>query len=218
MSNRILTLAALAIFALNCGTLNSIRPLPRDASAFALAVGGPVTNVSGTSFPLPIAVARYDYGLSDRVTGTADAHLLLPAFGVIGLDAKATWHFLNQDKWIPALGAGAGLNLFLKAGGGDTRVFPELSVHGSYLLGKRVLTYFGVQSLYQFQKPYVAWAPLLGTEVRLGRKLSFSLEGRWYEPGEITAPRLIDYSLPISGHGAVGFVLGVNYFPGGWYE
>jgi hypothetical protein len=85
-----IALAAMTLCAaLSCGTLNSIRPLPKDASAFGLAVGGPVTRVSDLNIPLPIAVARYNYGLSDRVTGSADAHLLLPAFGVIGLDAKA---------------------------------------------------------------------------------------------------------------------------------
>jgi hypothetical protein len=81
-----------------------------------------------------------------------------------------------------------------------------------------VLAYFGVQSLYQFKKPYVAWSPLLGTEVRLGRKVSLNLEAHWYQPDELDVPGGINFSLPVNGHGALGVALGASFFPGGWYE
>lgn len=220
MTVRILRAAVLlfAILAAGCGTVNAVRPLARGQSSIAFSVGGPVASVAGMNIPLPYAVARYRYGLDDNTSVYAGAHLLMASFGVLGLDGGVTHHFIDQRGGVPAVGAGVGLCGLIEPGG-ESRLLPEAEVVGSYLLGGRSLTYFGVQSMFQTsQDPYFVLAPFVGEEVRLGRRLSLSLESKWYAPGHDTKPRNIDYRIPIGGKGALGFVLGANYHVGGWYE
>ena len=201
-----------------CGTVATVRPLQKGKSSFTLSVGGPVGKVSGMDIPIPYTVFRYRYGLNDKLNIYAGSHLLLIALGDIGLDGGISYHLLKQSKLIPAVGVGLGVYAFSKPGK-DIRAFPELELTASYLAGKRFLTYFGIQSMYQFkEKPNLVLAPFIGEEMLIGKNLSVGLELKWYAPFEVTKPRIIDYRIPISDHGALGFVLGFNYHLGGWYE
>jgi hypothetical protein len=201
----------------SCGTVAAVRPLPRGKSALGVSLGGPVASISGMNIPMPYAVARYRYGLSDRSSLYVGGHLTAAALGVVGIDAGGSYHFLAQNRWWPALGASLGLVALVEPGGGNA-VFPQLDLVGSYLHGSRFLTYFGAQSLYQFEdRPYVVFAPFVGEEVRLASRLSFSLEAKWYAPTEKTKPRNVNYQIPVGGKGGVGFVFGLNYNFGGWY-
>lgn len=213
-----ISLLLILLLLLGCGTVSTIRPIRKGESAFALALGGPVTNVSGLNIPMPYTVIRYRYGLKNNLNLYAGSHLLLFALGDIGLDAGISYYLLKQAKWIPAVGIGGGIYGFSKPGK-DIRFFPELELTGSYIFGNRFLTYFGTQSMFQFNnKPNLVLSPFIAEEVRISKKFSLALEAKWYAPSEITKPRVIDYKIPISKHGALGFVFGFNYLLGGWYE
>jgi hypothetical protein len=220
MMVRTLGVAALLVvlLAAGCGTVNAVRPLAKGRSSIAFSFGGPVAKVAGMDMPLPYAVVRYRHGLSDNTSVYAGGHLLMAAFGVLGFDAGVTHHFIEQRGALPAVGVGAGLCGLIEPGG-ESRLLPEAELVGSFLLGGRSLTYFGVQSMFQASRdPYFVLAPFIGEEVRLGRRFSLSLESKWYAPGHDTKPCNIDYRIPIMGKGALGFVLGANYHMGGWYE
>jgi hypothetical protein len=220
MKVRLFSLLALlfALMTIRCGTITAVRALHKGESALAVSLGGPVTNVAGMNIPLPYAMAQYRYGVDDRFGVYAQSHLLLLALGEIGLDGGFSYALARQKGWAPELGLAAGLTAMLKPGG-DERLFPHAMLALSWLAGDRFLTYLGAQGMFQFSRtPALAWAPVLGEEVRLGRSFSLGLEAKWYAPTEITKPRVIDFRMPISGHGAVGFVLGANYHFGGWYE
>lgn len=170
------------------------------------------------SIPLPYAVAQYRYGISGRFGVYGNSHLLLLALGEVGLDAGFSGSLTRQSGWIPELGGALGLTAMLRPGG-EERVFPHAALSLSWLAGRRFLTYLGAQAMFQFNAaPAVAWAPVLGEEVSLGSRFSLAAEAKWYAPTEVTRPRVIDFRMPIGGHGAVGFVLGANYHFGGWYE
>jgi hypothetical protein len=221
MTSRLLpALLAAALLAAGCGTVSAVRPLRRDQSAVALSLGGPVTRVSGMDIPLPYAVLRYRYGASDRFGLYCGGHLTQAALGNIAFDGGFSYHFLKQDGLVPAAGGSAGIVALLKPGsGGETAVFPQVDLAASWLAGNRFLTYCGLQTMYQFNaSPNVALAPFVGEEVRVGRSFSLALEAKWFGAGEPTEPRTVDYRLPLFGSGAVGFVLGANWHPGGWYE
>jgi hypothetical protein len=180
-----------------------------------LSLGGPVAEVAGMDIPIPYAAARYRSGLSDRAGLYAGVHLLPAALGVVGVDFGFSYHFLEQRGWIPCVGTSAGLVAFVQPRGSEA-LFPQLDLVASYRLGKRFTTYFGSQSMYQFQsKPNVVLAPFVGTEWRSSDRFSLALEGRWYAPTEPTRPRNVNYRLPIATLGAVGFVLGANWLFGG---
>ena len=210
--------AVILLAAARCGTVTAVTPLNRGESALSASVGGPVANLNGMSIPLPYAVARYRYGLTDRAGIYAGVHLLAAGLGLVGLDFGFSYHFLEQRGWVPCVGTSAGVVAFIKPGGGEA-MFPQLDLVASYRLGNRFTTYFGSQSMYQLQStPNVVLAPFVGTGWHISDPFSLNLEAKWYAPTEKTEPRIVDYSLPVGNHGAVGFVLGANYGFGGKHE
>jgi hypothetical protein len=207
--------ALLVAAAVRCGTVTAVAPLHRGESVLSASLGGPVANVGGTTIPIPYAVARYRHGLSEQAGIYAGVHLLAAGFGIAGVDLGFSYHFLRQQGWVPTVGAAAGVTALIQPGGGEA-LFPQLDLVASYRLGKRFTTYFGSQSMYQFDtRPNVVLAPLVGTECRISDPVSLNLEAKWYAPSEPTKPRNVDYSLPVSNRGAVGFVLGANWLLGG---
>jgi hypothetical protein len=222
VKHRFLILAVLpAVFllvAVRCGTVTAVTPLHRGESAIAISVGGPVADVAGTNIPLPYAVARYRYGLNDQAGIYVGGHLLAAGFGLAGIDFGFSYHFLQQQGWVPTVGAIAGITALIKPGGGEA-LFPQLDLVASYRLGDRFTAYFGSQSMYQFQyRPNVVLAPFVGGGFKVSDPFSLNLEAKWYAPTEKTHPRNVNYSLPIAEHGAVGFVLGANWLFGGNHE
>jgi len=210
--------AALVLSAVGCGTVTAVQPLRRGESEFAASLGGPVANVAGMNIPIPYAVARYRYGLNDQAGIYAGGHLLAAGLGVVGLDLGFSYHFLAQRGWVPTVGTSAGVAAFIQPGGGEA-LFPQLDLVASYRVGNRFLAYFGSQSMFQFQsEPNVVLAPFIGGGWRAGDRFSLNLEAKWYAPTEPTHPRNVNYSLPIAGKGAVGFVLGANWVFGGNHE
>jgi hypothetical protein len=217
-----LVLAALAAVVLlavvGCGTVTAVTPLHRGESALAASVGGPVADIGGMKIPMPYAVARYRYGLNDQAGLYAGGHLLAAARGIVGLDFGFSYHFLAQKGWIPTVGTSAGVAAFIQPGGDDA-LFPQLDLVASYRLGRRFTTYFGSQSIYQFQDtPAVVLAPLIGVAYRLSDRFGLAIEAKWYAPAEPTHPRNVNYALPIGNHGGVGFVLGASWLSGGNHE
>jgi len=203
-----------------CGTAVSMWPLRRGQSLVALEAGGPVVNVSAIQTPIPYPVARFRYGVTNRLNVHAGGHLLMPAFGVAAMDAGASYHFLDQAGWRPCLGVGAGAIGLVEFDGGDGTVFlPQLELTASYLRPNHSLSYFGVQTVYQLDpRLYMTYSPYVGHNFSVGRRLSVDLEMKWYAAYERAKPRAVTYSLPIANHGGLGFVAGVNYHIGGWYR
>jgi len=205
--------AVLALLS-GCGTMTAVRPLRRGESAVAVSLGGPVAKVAGQDIPLPYIAARYRYGVSDRFGLSAGWHVTPVILGIAAFDAGANYGLVEQRGAIPAISAAGGITGYLEAGG-PSRVFPNLDLALSWRYADRFASYAGVQSMYQLSRePYVAFAPLVGQMVELGR-FGLAAEVKWYAPTEPTKPRQVDYRIPISGKGALGFVLGAGWNWGG---
>jgi len=195
-------------------------PLRHGQAVATFEAGGPVVNLSGAQLPIPYPVARFRYGITDRLNVNVGGHLLMPAFGVASADAGASFHFLDQAGWRPCLGVGAGaIGLVEFDGGGGTAFLPQLELTASFLRPNHSLSYCGVQTLYQLRPKFrMTYAPYVGHNFSVGRELSVNLEMKWYGAYERAKPRAVIYSLPIANHGGLGFVAGVNYHFGGWYR
>lgn len=213
----LLVIAAASALTLSaCGTVAAVRPLLKGQSSLGVSVGGPVARVSGMDIPMPYAVARYRYGLNNQAGVYAGAHLMVAALGVVGLEGGFSYHFLNQQGWVPTVGGSAGLVGLIKPGSPDQAFFPQLDLTASWLFRDRFIAYVGSQSVYQFNaKPHVVLAPFVGGQWDISPAFSVNLEAKWYAPTEPTKPRNVDYRLGVAGKGAVGFVLGAGYRFGG---
>ncbi len=216
MTKRTAAVLLAGLLVAGCGTMSTVRVLRRGESALTFSCGGPVARYLKVNAPMPYAVVRYGYGLTDRVgLGVAD-HLVPLAYRRIGMQADLTYRLTDQRGWIPGVGIAGGF-LLISGLRSDSRVHPEFEASASYRLGDRFLTYVGIQGLLQLAPnrdsltPTCIWAPVLGGDLRLNRRLSVALETKWYAPFAKTSPRTIEYLMPIAGRGAVGFVLGVSY-------
>lgn len=204
----------------SCGSAVSMWPLRKGQALAALEAGGPVVNLSGAQLPVPYPLARFRYGITNRLNVNLGGHLLMPAFGVAAFDAGASYHFLDQSGWRPCLGVGVGeIGLIEFDGGGSTSFLPQLEITASYLRPDHSLSYFGVHTVYQLRpRFYTTYSPYVGHNFSVGRNLSLSLETKWFAAYERTKPRAVKYTMPIANHGGIGFVAGVNYHLGGWYR
>lgn len=216
----VLSLCLSFLAMVGCGTATTARPLLRRQSAATFALGGPVANVGGLQVPLPYAVGRYRYGVTDRVGVHASVHLLMAAFGVAAGDAGVTWHPIDQRGLVPCFGIGAGLVGMRELDGDQGSVLlPTFEATASYLAGDRSLTYVGFNAMCgPLPKSDATFAPYVGHELRVGPRLSVTVEARWYAAPAANKPRTVTYSMPIANCGALGFVGGVNYLWGGWYR
>jgi len=212
--------AALGASLCRCGSAASMWPLREGQAVAALEAGGPVVNLSGAQLPVPYPVARFRYGVTDRFNVDVGGHLLMPWFGVAGFDAGASYHFIDQAGWRPCLGVAIGeIGLIEFDGRSATTFLPQAEVTASYLRPNHSLSYFGVHTLYQLRpKFYMTYSPYVGHNFSVGRRLSVSLEMKWYAAYERTTPRAAKFSLAIANHGGLGFVAGVSYHWGGWYR
>lgn len=203
-----------------CGTAVSMWPLRRGQAVATFEAGGPVVNLSGAQLPVPYPVARFRYGVTNRLNVNVGGHLLMPAFGDVGFDAGASYHFLDQNGWWPCLGVGAGeLGLVEFDGGGGTAFLTQAEMTASYLRPNLSLSYFGVHTLYQVRPTFfMTYSPYVGHNFSVGRNLSVSLEMKWYAASQRARPRAVKYTLPIANHGGIGVVAGVSYHFGGWYR
>jgi len=216
-------LAAVLVFVAGsgrCGSAASIWPLRRGQAVAGIDIGGPVVNLGGAQLPIPYPVGRFRCGVTDRLNLNLGGHLLLPAFGVAGFDAGASYHFVDQAGWRPCLGVGVGeVGLVEFDGGGGTSFLTQAEVTASYLRPNHSLSYFGVHTLYQiFPRFYMTYSPYVGHNFSVGRGLSVNLEMKWFAAAERTKPRAVTYSLPVANHGGLGFVAGLSYHLGGWYH
>jgi hypothetical protein len=212
-------LAALALLlACGCGTVPTVWPMARGRSSLALSVGGPFANVGGVQVPVPYTVARYRYGITDRLGLYAGVHPLMAAFGTAGFDGGLTWHFVSQRGFRPCVGAGLGcVGLVEFDGGGGRSLLPTAEVTAAYM-GRHSVAYAGVHTMYQLSPSfYMTYTPYVGQEYRVSSRFSVSVEAKLFGAYERNQPRAITFPLSIANHGAIGLTGGVSYLIGGWY-
>ncbi len=206
-------LIAVLLGSIGCGTVASVRPIGKGKSSLAFSSGGPVAPIFDINMPVPYTVLRYRRGLNE----TADVHLgihpTMMILGNIGIDFGLTQYIVPQYGWRPALSLTGSIYGFYHMNElSSIRVYPEITLVGSYQLSDRQHTfYFGTHTIAQLARPYIVFAPLIGFEIPFGKKLVFNIETKWYAPSEESEDRVVDYTIRPLKYGAVGFVWGLSY-------
>lgn len=210
----------LIILLIGCGSVATVRPLEPEERALSFSVGGPVATLPGIAdVPLPYSVLRYRWGILNRLEGHVGVHTTMAFFRTLGVDVGLSYLLLDQKKWQPALCVGvnptAWINPFNPDGVGAR---PEAEAAASWYLSPQLLLYIGAQAFFQLEEPYVPWAALIGTEVRIGKAIGLGIEVKWYAPLENSDFRVVNFPLSPADQGALGVVLGVSLYPGGTNE
>lgn len=205
-------LAVIYISTIGCGTVASVRPIGTGNSALTFSVGGPVTPIYDISLPAPYSVLRYRRGLNESADVHFGFHPTMAALGNLSIDAGITKHLVEESGWRPALALEGSIYGFYHTGESSSiRIYPELSLTGSYRLSERNhFFYLGTHTMYQTASPHVILAPFIGAEIPFGSKFILNLETKWYAPHEDSENRVVDYTIKPWNQGALGVVFGLT--------
>ncbi len=210
-----LQLFFLAILITGCGTVSTVRPLEPGQNAVAVSVGGPIVTLPGIGdLPLPYSVLRYRWGVLKSLEAHIGLHPTMLAFGTIGLEAGLSYEIIHGKKLLPSLVLGANPTFWVNPFNVAAGFSPEVEAIFSWIVCDKLLLYSGGQTFFQLEKPYAAWAGLLGAEYRLGYA-GVDLEVKWYSPTENSEYRVVNFPISPLDQGALGVVLGVTLYPGG---
>ncbi|UCF69803.1 MAG: hypothetical protein JSW49_06255 [candidate division WOR-3 bacterium] len=196
-----------------CGTISSVRPMGAGNKSLVFSAGGPVAPVFDIDMPLPYSVLRYRFGLNDDTDIHIGLHPTMALFANLGFDIGVTKHFARSAGLRPGFSAGASIYAFYDfSETASARVYPDVALILTYDISQRLrVLYLGLESMIQFDEPYIVPALFLGAEYSLGSRFNLNAEARWYAPTESGDDRVVDFTFTPFGQGAVGLVLGCEY-------
>ncbi|MHB1843515.1 MAG: hypothetical protein ACYCWW_01595 [Deltaproteobacteria bacterium] len=214
------SLACALLAAAACGTAHHARTLGKGNYGVDLEIGGPLTQLGSlpVPVPLPYALVGATYGITDRLDIHGRLHLTMAYLDVAAADVGATYQWLREDRWRPALSTTLQLYEMTDFSPGGSRTFSDLTENLSYLVHRRYLTYFGLTEFAQLNAPAsLTLAPFVGEEFRIGDHYGLELELKYGSP-EVCYPVAPSYIRPGS-CGALFVLIGVNSYFGhgrGW--
>lgn len=211
-------LAAIALTAsVGCGTAHTARPLGKGNTSINVGLGGPIAEVAGATVPVPLPTVTVKHGVSDRNDLFFGWHVMPALMGAAAFDLGGSWYFLDQNKGRPGLSTAAILHTMWNRS--DTWFAVDTNLVASWKLHPRHLIYAGFHLFFAPVEPDVMdtgpihLAPLLGGEVRLGKKQRFGLglELKWADPWTDTSAMIVDY---LGKQGSLSVTGGFNFYLG----
>jgi hypothetical protein len=193
-----------------CTSSHILRPLGRGNGVVHASLGGPMH----LGIPLPVLSVGGGYGVKDDLDLFAHADLSALAFGVVHVDHGFALHPLIRERgWVPTLTLGASLHLMTNFR--SARAIPQLTLGAAWRIRTRHLVYVGSDlGLSMGEVFYALFAPFLGGELRVGKRVGLSLEAKWIAPQYDTTFAVPYWSAP-GNQGAFSIVLGLNVYLGG---
>ncbi len=198
---------------IGCGATQPIRVLEEGKTNAVLSLGGPVMELGTTPIVVPYLTVGVMNGLTHNLTLTANAHIVSAIFGDIGLDAGLALRMVKQDGIIPEVTSKVQFYLFdnLANGTNSPRLFPNVALNGSYLIGESSLIYVGVDNVFELSKPSYIISPFIGTEFYISQRISGQLEAKWIAANVMTSHGILEGYAAIGGTGNIGLYLGLIY-------
>lgn len=195
-----------------CAATQPVRVLPKGQSRWVASIGGPLLpHHSPTGF-IPYTNVGRMWGQSDQTTLTANVHVLAAAFGVAGADIGLARRLRAQSGAVPEVTTHAQLYLF--AGPGGARVYPNVTGNASWAVDPRTLVYGGsALTVRPSGGTAVFVSPLLGVQRDLSARYAVQLEGMWMAANADLRSGLFEGENSVGGHGGLALHLGVQVKP-----
>ena len=202
----------LAMFCSSCSVTQPVRVLDEGATQAAISLGGPFVPFGGMAVPTPYLNVGLMHGYTKDVTLTTNLHATMALLKNAAVDAGAAVRLSRQKGWLPEITAKGQLYLFsdlemIK----NVRVFPLVSVNGSYLFYTSTLLYAGADQMLQFDKPNYFVAPFAGTQFTLSERWSMDVELKWMAANINAAHGILRGTGTIGGHGDIALFFGFTY-------
>jgi hypothetical protein len=229
---RALTALCGLLVCLSCSVVQPVRVLPEGVTQGSVALGGPWLPNSSPAYIVPYLNIGAMHGVSENVTLVGNLHGTIAAFGVLGLDFGAAYRLIKQQGAVPELTAKAQVYGFVDlAGGGTTarpssidgatssgavRIYPHITLNGSYELTKDLLGYVALENTLQFGEKFgYFFSPGIGLQYSFSPNTSIQAEWKWSAANVDTRYGIFRGQSAIGGNGNWGIFLGFNFFLGG---
>jgi hypothetical protein len=162
--------------------------------------------------PAPYLNLGLMHGYTKDVTLTTNLHATMALLKNVAVDAGASVRLLHQNGSIPEITAKGQLYIFsdlerIK----NARLFPVVSVNGSYSLGTSTLLYVGADQMLQFDKPNYFIAPFAGTQFALSERWSMDVELKWMAANIKSEHGILRGTGAVGGHGDMALFFGFTY-------
>jgi hypothetical protein len=200
-----------------CASSHFVRPLGKGGGVVTASLGGPLVQLGGADFPVPIVDVGGGYGVRDDLDLFLRANLTAAVYGDLHLEPGVAYHPLVRESGpVPTVTVAGSLH-FLTDFRTAVRALPQLSVATAWSLGRRRhMVYTGLDLAVSFEGR--GWVPIFGPyvggEVRVSRRVGLSLEAKYLAPQYNTGILAPAWVAP-GGYGYVSVLLGVNVYFGG---
>jgi len=207
-----LGIVSLILYAAGCGVTQPVRALEDKEVRVTASFGGPVVPSSVPTVVIPYGIIGAMVGVSERVTVTGNLHIPLAALATFGIDGGAAVRLARENGSVPEVTAKGAALLLTDFKPGSLRLFPEISVNGSYSIGESVLGYAGLENMFQFTgSEHFFFGPFAGMEVRLSRRFALQGEAKWMAANIDTRNGIFEGQASFRGRGYFGLFLGGSY-------
>jgi hypothetical protein len=205
-------LAVIAIVIASCSSVQPVRVLEKDAYVATGSIGGAFLPSKSPAGILPYLTVGGAHGVTEDLTMHGHAHVLLAAFGVVGIDYGASYRALKQDGAVPEVTVGGQLLMFTKLSSEpNPRVYPNLSANASWQVGEQSLIYTGSHATIQLSTGDVFVSPFVGYQFPLNKTFDLQIEGIWQAANRNTSGGVFEGLSSIKGKGSYGFYIGGIY-------
>ena len=198
-----------------CATTHLARPLGRGNAVGQGSLGGPLVEVSETPVAAPLLVLGGGYGVTDRTDAFGRVDVTAAAYGDLHLEAGAAFHLLVREAGgVPTVTVGGSVHVLTDFE--DLRAGPQLTAVAAWRVGAlhRHLVYAGADAGTIFGgRTRLLAGPLVGGELRVGRRAGLVLELKWLSPWYDVEPLAPTWISP-GDHGYLSVLLGCNLYWG----
>lgn len=207
-----LALLPLALWTAGCTVTQPVRVLEPDEVRLTASFGGPVVPSSIPTVVVPYGTVGAMVGVTEAVTVTGNVHVPLVALETVGLDAGAAVRVVHESGFVPEVTAKGTALLITNFKPGSSRLFPLVSVNGSYLIGESVQAYGGMENMFQFTgTEHYFLGPFAGLEVRLSHRFALQGEAKWMAANIDTRTGVFEGQSSFHGKGSFGLFVGASY-------
>jgi hypothetical protein len=179
------------------------------------SLGGPLVEVGGAPLAAPILDVGAGYGASDRWDVYARADITAAVYGDLHLEPGAAFHPVVREAGpVPTVTLAGSVHFLTDLH--DVRVGPQLSALAAWRVGAlhRHLVYAGADAgTLVTSRTRVLAGPLVGGELRVGRRAGLVLEAKWLSAWYDVAPLAPTWISP-GDRGYLSIVLGCNVYFG----
>lgn len=201
-----------SLVAIGCGVTQPVRTLEEGKTEILVSLGGPVIPLEGFAVPAPYLNLGMALGYSDDLTIFTNAHITALLFKDIGLDGGVATRLTTEERMVPEITLNSRMYFFWDfVRSNNKRLFPMVTVVGSYQTGNRSWFYFGVDHLFQLHQPDVFISPLAGYQFSLSVPMTAQVEVKWLAANKNTRHGIFEGTTSIGGAGGMGIFFGANY-------